>query len=71
MSTKIYIVSAMSMEPYESYTYPSKAFYSREEAEEFIKAHPDIYDANPEDYYYGCAYNTYIKEITLEGKTNG
>lgn len=71
MSTKIYVVSAMSMEPYESHFHPSKAFYSRKEAEEFIKAHPDTYDADPEEYDYGWAYSTHIQEITLEGKQNG
>jgi len=72
MSTKIYIVSAFSMEPYSETGFsPRKAFYTRKEAEEFVKNHPDTYDADPEEHDYGWAYSTYIQEITLEGEKNG
>jgi hypothetical protein len=44
--TTIYLVSVVDMEPYSDYAGgPAKAFHTKEEAERFIKDHPDVYDA--------------------------
>ena len=43
--SKIYLVSAFSMEPYSDYgDGPVKAFITREAAERYIEAHDDVYD---------------------------
>ena len=43
--TKIYIVSAIHMEPYSDYgSGPAKAFLSEENAEKFIKENDKVYD---------------------------
>ena len=43
--TKIYLVSAFSMEPYSDYgDGPVKAFKTKTEAERYIEAHDDVYD---------------------------
>ena len=79
--TRIYIVTAIDMEPYSA---PARAFYSREEAERYIKTHDKVYDAgyfrwdeetqtevpcdeNDDDatYSYGWKYSSYIQEIEL------
>lgn len=43
--TKIYIVTAIDMEPYSNYDGPSLAFKSKEAAETYIKTHDKVYDA--------------------------
>lgn len=43
--TKIYIVSAFSMEPYSDYGGgPTKAFSTKEAAEKYLETHDGVYD---------------------------
>lgn len=42
--TKIYIVESFSLEPYENYTRPAKAFKTKQQAEEFVRQHKGRYD---------------------------
>jgi len=44
--TKIYVVSAFSMEPYSDYgDHPRKAFTSKEAAEKFLEENDQVYGA--------------------------
>ena len=44
--TKIYVVTAFSMEPYsDSGDWPVKAFTSKEKAEQFLETNDQVYDA--------------------------
>lgn len=65
-STKIYIVSAFSMEPYSDGQWPVKGFYTREEAAAFIESNPEVYDADPDNYEDGWKYASWIQEIELD-----
>lgn len=41
--SKIYVVSAFSMEPYSHYDWPAVAFKSKEQAEKFVKENNKVY----------------------------
>ena len=43
--TKIYIVTAFSMEPYTVGSVPMKAFSSKEQAEQFLEENDQVYDS--------------------------
>jgi hypothetical protein len=40
---KVYIVESFSLEPYENYSRPSKAFKTRQQAEEFVRQNKGRY----------------------------
>lgn len=41
--SKVYIVESFSLEPYENYSRPVKAFKTKQQAEEFVKQHSGRY----------------------------
>lgn len=63
---KIYVLEAFYMEPYDSYSWPAKAFRDKRTAEAFAEAHKtEVFDENLEEYECGWAYSSHITELEL------
>lgn len=64
---KVYIVSAFSAEPCDDSSWVHKAFFKKEDAEEYIeKCGHTTFDENMDDYDYGWMVSSFVTEIDVE-----
>ena len=63
---KVYIVTALTGEPYEDYSWVDSVYDTLDKAEKYLKDNPGFIGRNMKKYDYGYSLSTNIEEVEVQ-----